>query len=121
MSFPNIGIYQLLGFKQIEAKYGVDKTIIQELNPQLSITLSGYEKLIDHLGKEETLEFFKSEMKMILIKILNVNELMKLKGFPEQDQKPLRVKFYLLEDEQISIDNLIQKLQDWLNPEEKSS
>ena len=49
------------------------------------------------------------------------NELMKLKGSPEQDQIPLRDKFHLLEDEQISIDNLIQKLQDWLNPEEKSS
>ena len=39
------------------------------------------------------------------------NELMKLKGSPEQDQIPLREKFHLLEDEQISIDNLIQKLQ----------
>ena len=49
------------------------------------------------------------------------NELMQLKGSPEQDQIPFREKFHLLEDEQISIDNLIQKLQDWLNPEEKSS
>ena len=49
------------------------------------------------------------------------NELMKLKGSPENDQRPLREKFHLLEDEQISIDNLIQKLQNWLNPEEKSS
>ena len=49
------------------------------------------------------------------------NELMKLKGSPEEEQRPFREKFHLLEDKQISIDNLIQKLQDWLNPEEKSS
>ena len=49
------------------------------------------------------------------------NELMKLKGSPEEEQRQFREKFHLLEDEQISIDNLIQKLQDWLNPEEKSS
>ena len=48
------------------------------------------------------------------------NELMQLKGSPEQDQIPFREKFHLLEDEQISIDNLIRKLQNWLNPEEKS-
>lgn len=48
-------------FQQIEAKYKVDKTIIQELNPQLSITLSSYEKLTEQLGKEETLEYFKEE------------------------------------------------------------
>ena len=39
------------------------------------------------------------------------NKMMKLKGSPEPDQIPLREKFHLLEDEQISIDNLIQKLQ----------
>ena len=49
------------------------------------------------------------------------NELMKLKGSPEEEQRLFREKFHLLEDEQISIDNLIQKLQDWLNPEEKLS
>ena len=49
------------------------------------------------------------------------NELMKLKGSPENDQIPLREKFHLFEDEQISIDNLIRKLQNWLNTEEKSS
>ena len=48
------------------------------------------------------------------------NELMQLKGSPEQDQIHLREKCHQLEDEQISIDNLIQKLQNWLNPEEKS-
>ena len=48
------------------------------------------------------------------------NELMKLKGSPEEEQRPFREKFHLLEDEQISIDNLIRKLQDWLNPEENS-
>ena len=48
--------------QQIEAKYEVNKAIIQELNPKLSITLSGYEKLIDHLGKEETLNIFNEEM-----------------------------------------------------------
>lgn len=36
--------------------------IIQELIPQLSITLSGYEKLTDQLGKEKTLEFFNDEI-----------------------------------------------------------
>ena len=46
---------------------------------------------------------------------------MKMKGSPEEEQRPFREKFHLLEDEQISMDNLIQKLQDWLNPEEKSS
>ena len=51
-----------LRLQQIEAKYEVDKAIIQELNPKLSITLSGYEKLIDHLGKEETLNIFNEEM-----------------------------------------------------------
>ena len=40
--------------QQIEAKYEVDKAIIQELNPHLSVTLSGYEKLTDQIGKEET-------------------------------------------------------------------
>lgn len=44
--------------QQIEAKYAVDKAIIQELNPQLSITISGYEKLTDQLGKEEIVEIF---------------------------------------------------------------
>ena len=48
------------------------------------------------------------------------NELMQLKGSPEQDQIPFREKFHLLEDEQISIQNLISKLENWLNPEEKS-
>ena len=43
------------------------------------------------------------------------------KGSPEKDKLSFREKFHLLEDEQISIDNLIQKLQDWLNPEEKLS
>ena len=47
--------------QQIEAKYEVDKAIIQELNPQLSITLSGYEKLTEQLGKEETLKFFNNK------------------------------------------------------------
>ena len=51
--------------QQIEAKYEVDKAIIQELNPQLSITLSGYDKLTEYLGKEETLEFFKNEINKI--------------------------------------------------------
>ena len=49
------------------------------------------------------------------------NELMKLKGSSEEEQRLFREKFHLLEDEQISIDNLIRKLQDWLNPEEKLS
>ena len=49
------------------------------------------------------------------------NELMKMKDSPEEEKILLREKFHLLEDEQISIDNLIQKLQDWLNPEEESS
>ena len=49
------------------------------------------------------------------------NELMQLTGSPEPDQIPLREKFHLLEDEQISIQNLISKLENWLNPEEKSS
>ena len=48
------------------------------------------------------------------------NELIKLKGSPEEEQIHFREKFHLLEDEQISIDNLIRKLQDWLNPEENS-
>ena len=48
--------------QQIEAKYEVDKVIIREVNPQLSITLSGYEKLTEQLGKEETLDFFNDEI-----------------------------------------------------------
>ncbi|MCH5241538.1 MAG: hypothetical protein J1F67_03820 [Muribaculaceae bacterium] len=48
------------------------------------------------------------------------NELMQLKGSPEQDQIPFREKFHLLEDDQISIQNLISKLENWLNPEEKT-
>lgn len=48
--------------QQIEAKYQVDKAIIQELNPQLSITLSGYEKLTEQLGKDKTLKFFNEEI-----------------------------------------------------------
>ena len=48
--------------KQNKAKYEVDKAIIQELNPQLSITLSGYEKLTDEYGKEATLIFFNDEI-----------------------------------------------------------
>ena len=47
------------------------------------------------------------------------NELMQLKGSPEPDQIPLREKFHLLEDEQFSIDNIIRKLHNRLNPEEK--
>ncbi|MCH5319778.1 MAG: hypothetical protein J1E38_08750 [Paramuribaculum sp.] len=49
------------------------------------------------------------------------NELTKMSGFQEKEQIPLRKKFHLLEDEQISIDKLIRKLQNWLNPEEKLS
>ena len=48
------------------------------------------------------------------------NELMQLKGSLEPDQIPLREKFHLLEDEQISIQNLISKLENWLNPQESS-
>ena len=33
---------------------------------------------------------------------------MKKRGIPEEVQRPFREKFHLLEDEQISIDNLIQ-------------
>ena len=51
-----------LRFQQIEAKYEVDKAIIQELNPPLSITIVDYEKLTDQLGKEETQEFFNDEI-----------------------------------------------------------
>ena len=51
-----------LRLQQIEAKYEVDKAIIQELSPQLSITLSGYEKLTDEYGKEATLNFFNDEI-----------------------------------------------------------
>lgn len=49
-------------FRQIEVKYEVDKTILQELNPQLSITFSGYEKLTEQLGKDETLDYFNREL-----------------------------------------------------------
>ena len=42
------------------------------------------------------------------------NELMKLKGSPEEGQRPFREKFHLLEDEPISIQNLILKLENWL-------
>ena len=49
-------------FQQNEAKYEVDKVIIQELNPQLSITISGYEELTDQLGKDKTLKFFNEEI-----------------------------------------------------------
>ena len=48
--------------QQIEAKYEVNKAIIQELNPKLSITLFGYEKLTDQLGKDKTLKFFNEEI-----------------------------------------------------------
>lgn len=48
------------------------------------------------------------------------NELMKLKNSPEKEKIPLREKFHLLEYEQISIQNLISKLEKLLNPEEKS-
>ena len=51
--------------QQIEAKYEVDKAIIQKLNPQLSITLSCYEKLTDQIGKEETQEFFNDEINIL--------------------------------------------------------
>ena len=44
------------------------------------------------------------------------NELIKLKDSPEEEKLSHREKFHLLEDEQISIDNLIRKLQNWLNP-----
>ena len=37
------------------------------------------------------------------------NELMQLKGSPEEEQSQFREKFHLLEDEQISIDNLFRK------------
>ena len=51
-----------LRLQQIENKYEVNKAIIQELNPQLSVTLSGYEKLADELGQEETLEIFQDKI-----------------------------------------------------------
>ena len=51
-----------LRLQQIENKYEVNKAIIQELNPQLSVTLSGYEKLVDELGQEETLEIFQDKI-----------------------------------------------------------
>ena len=37
---------------------------------------------------------------------------------PEEEKLSLREKFHMFEDEQISIDNLIRKLQNSLNPEE---
>ena len=46
--------------------------------------------------------------------------LMKMKDSPEEEKLSLHEKLHLLEDEQISIDNLIRKLQYWLNLEEKS-
>lgn len=46
----------------VEARYEVDKAIIQELNPHLSITLSGYEKLTDQFGKGETFKVFNEEL-----------------------------------------------------------
>ena len=49
------------------------------------------------------------------------NELMKMKDSSEEEKILLREKFHLLEEEQISIDNLIRKLQNWLIQEEKSS
>ena len=51
-----------LRLQQIEAKYEVDKSIIQELNPQLSITLSGFEKLTEEFGKDITMELLKKEI-----------------------------------------------------------
>ena len=48
------------------------------------------------------------------------NKLMKLKGSPEKEQILFREKFHLLEDEQISIQILIDKLNGWLKPEEQS-
>ena len=48
------------------------------------------------------------------------NELMKLKGSPENDQIPLREKFHILEYEQISIQRLIDKLNGGLKPEVQS-
>ena len=46
------------------------------------------------------------------------NELMKLKGASEEEQRPHREKFHLLEDEQISIRNLVFKIKNWLKSEE---
>ena len=51
-----------LKLQQIEAKYEVDISIIQELNPQLSITLSGFEKLTEEFGKDITMELLKKEI-----------------------------------------------------------
>lgn len=39
---------------------------------------------------------------------------------PEKEQIPLREKFHLLEDEQISIQKFIEKLNGWLKPKEES-
>ena len=49
------------------------------------------------------------------------NELMKMKDSTKKDLIPLHEKFPLLEDEQISVDNLIRKLPSWFYPEEKLS
>ena len=46
-------------------------------------------------------------------------ELMKMKDSPVEEKLSFREKFHLLEYEPISMDNLIRKLQNWLNPEEK--
>ena len=48
------------------------------------------------------------------------NKLMRMKGYPEKEQIPFREKFHLLEDEQISIQILVDKLNGWLKPEEQS-
>ncbi|MCH5229807.1 MAG: hypothetical protein J1F12_07450 [Muribaculaceae bacterium] len=63
-----MSIYKFLALNQIKAKYEVDKAIIQELNPQLSITLFGYEKLDDQLGKEGTIDFFTNEINCLKTK-----------------------------------------------------
>ena len=52
-----------LRLQQIEAKYEVDKAIIQELNPQLLITISGYEKLAEQGGVFVALETFRKSIR----------------------------------------------------------
>ena len=56
---------------EAKPKDKVYKSIVQEQNSQLSVTLSGYERFIEQLEKEETLDFFKDEIGNLKMRPIN--------------------------------------------------
>lgn len=99
--------------KQTDLTVDIPKDIVDAMPISKEIQKQKWVEIIENMN----VRLLTNDKKMTEIG----NKLMKLKGSPEQDQIPFREKFHSLEDDQTSILNLISKIENRLNPEEKSS